>query len=220
MRNGTKRPIVLLDCDGVLADFIGGVLEIVEHTLGLAYKHEDVDRFDFCAALSLAQHEARAVKSSISTRGFCSSLVPYDGAKRGVAALEEIADVYIVTSPWDSCETWEHERKAWLYRHFKIPSSRVIHTSAKHLVCGDVFVDDKTSAVAAWREAWRFATAVRWNTPHNARDEWNGRICTSWDSLNALVAGIAEEVREPDAVPVAIDDATAETARIAVEGHR
>lgn len=180
-------PVVLLDCDGVLADFIGGVLEIVERITGLCFDRHDVDQYDFCAALGIRGMDASLIKQAIAERGFCERLAPLEGARAGVKALHLIADVYVVTSPWNSSETWTHDRESWLWRHFKIPSSRVIHTSAKHLVCGDVFVDDKTSTVAAWRDAWPDCGAVRWDTPHNANDAWDGTTCSSWDHLLAAI---------------------------------
>ena len=193
MRNESpRRPVVLLDVDGVLADFIGGVLDLVEHVTGLCREREDVDRFDFCEALGLRGDDARAVKRAIAERGFCERLLPYEGARLGVRALQEIADVYIVTSPWNSCPTWTYERESWLWRHFKIPSSRVIHARAKHRVAGDVFVDDRTNTVAEWRAEWPDSVAIRWNTPHNAHDPWDGITCDRWDLLRARVRGLVD----------------------------
>ncbi len=185
-----RRPIVLVDCDGVLADFVGGVLELVENVTGLAYEPHDVDQFDFCKALKIGGLDASLIKHKIGAPGFCTSLAPYDGARKGIEALREIAEVYIVTSPWNSCATWTSERESWLWRHFKVPHSHIVHTSAKHLVCGDVFVDDKTSMVAAWESAWPDRVAVRWNTPHNRNDQWDGVRCASWERLAEIVQGV------------------------------
>lgn len=200
MRN--KRPIVLLDCDGVLSDFIGGVLEIVKNVTGLIFSREDVGQFDFCAALGIRGMDASLIRGAIGERGFCESLKPYEGAQAGVRSLQEIAEVYVVTSPWNSSPTWTHERESWLWRHFKIPHSRVLHTSAKHLVAGDLFVDDKTSTVVAWRDAWPGRHAVRWNTPHNASEAWEGAEYADWSLLCLMVSTIADTRLEFDLTDV------------------
>lgn len=185
-----QRPTVLLDCDGVLSDFIGAVLPIVYVETGRYYEPHHVDRFDFCAALGLSDDEKRFVMREISSReGFCHNLDVLPGAVEGVARLGEIAEVYVVTSPWNSNRTWVHEREAWLAENFRIPHRRVIHTSAKHLVRGDVLVDDKTPTCAEWQAAHPKGIAVQWKTPHNRKDEWSGWATDGWDALREIVGG-------------------------------
>jgi 5'(3')-deoxyribonucleotidase len=187
----SARKRVLLDCDGILADFVTSYLAIVRHVTGRDFKPENVTQFDITASLRLTPEEASTCKRTLgSSRGFCEALGVYPRAKDGVAALESIADVYIVTSPWNSCPTWTHEREAWLKKHFGIPHGRVLHTSAKHVCRGDVFVDDKVDAVAKWQTEYPNALAVVWDTPHNQDDHAPGLFRTNdWTSLYHLVGG-------------------------------
>ncbi len=91
---------ILLDCDGILAGFIGGVLDLVEEFTGVRHPLEAVDRFDFAAALALCPDHKRAVTLTISHRkGWWSGLPVLEGAIDGVRALRDVADVYIVTTP-------------------------------------------------------------------------------------------------------------------------
>jgi 5'(3')-deoxyribonucleotidase len=118
----------------------------------------------------------------------------YPGAVFGVREIEKVADVYIVTSPWNSNPTWTHDREHWLEANFGIPHSRVIHTSAKYLVRGDFFIDDKASALDAWMErgGWgRKGVAVHWETPHNRREGWLGPSTNQWAELAEMVARVA-----------------------------
>jgi 5'(3')-deoxyribonucleotidase len=200
MNNGTTmtKPRVLIDVDGVLADFIGAVLPIVERITGGRYIHEHVTHFDFSASLGLTKEHAAAVKRKIGeTAGFAISLQPLGGAIDGVRRLRSIADVYVVTSPWNSNATWTHEREAWLKRWFDIPHSHVIHTSAKYVCLGDVFVDDKTEAVDEWRAAHPQGVAVQWSTPHNRLDLWDGPSTNDWSHLIEIV-GVAAANRDLD----------------------
>lgn len=187
----SDRRTVLLDCDGVLADFIGEVIETIVAHGGPRHTHADITEFNFTAALKLDADLARLVKRTISTEpGWWYGLTPFPEAIEGVAKLREVAEVYIVTSPWNSHPNWLHERESWLKKHFDIPHSHVIATSAKHLVCGDVFVDDKTEAVRAWAERWYMpAIPVQWETPHNRNDGWAGLSTRSWSKLLELARG-------------------------------
>lgn len=189
----TRRPRVLLDCDGVLADFVGGMLEIVRELTGRAFGPEHVDRWDFAAALGLSPKDASAVKRTIGgRRGFAANLQPYPDALDGVAALRACADVWIVTAPWRSSESWTAEREAWLQFHFGIPTERIIFAQDKSAISGDVFVDDKASAVEAWileREARQErGVGVVWSNLHNVRDVSFAPRVQRWEQVLAMVA--------------------------------
>ena len=182
------RPRVLLDVDGVLADFIGGALQIVNDLFGTAHVREDVTQFDIAASLGLTAEQGAVMKRAIGAMPrFAGALRVLDGAVEAVRQLHQIAEIYIVTSPWNSNPTWCHDREAWLDRHFGILHARVIHTSAKHLVAGDILVDDKTSTLEQWRAAHPIGIAVQWATPHNRCDAWDGASTSSWDELIAIV---------------------------------
>lgn len=181
---------VLLDCDGVLADFVGGFLAIVNRACGTFYTHEHVTEYDVCKALGITTEQATHAFDTVSgSRGFALALEPLPGAIDGVRRLQEIADVFIVTSPWNSSPTWTHEREAWLRRHFDIPHRRVIHTGAKYMVRGDFLVDDKTETLTRWdMEHGPHRKAIQWQTPHNRRDGWAGPSTNSWTILADMIA--------------------------------
>lgn len=186
------KPRVLLDCDGVLADFIGGVMPIINSLLGTSYTPADVTEFSFAEALGMTPEQGAAVKRAIGAAPRLSAgLAVYPGAIDGVRRLREIADVHIVTSSWDSNETWEFDRKAWFKRHFGIDHHGITFTAEKHRVTGDVLVDDKTSTCEAWRAAWPQGVAVLWATPHNRRDLWDGQCTSDWDRLIDIVRTVS-----------------------------
>lgn len=183
---------VLLDCDGVLSDFVGGWLKLINAQHGTSFVLDDVTGWDVCESLGIpAGPQRSATKKLIADcPNFAQKHDVLPGALDGVGRLREIADVYIVTSPWNSHPTWTHDREAWLKKHFDFPHSRVVHTGAKHLVCGDMLVDDKTDTCDAWRAAWPNGVAVQWSTPHNRRDMWDGPSTSDWDFLIDLVKGL------------------------------
>lgn len=182
---------VLLDCDGVLAAFVDGWLRLINDALDATYKTSDVTGWDVCASLGLPPEKHGAMKRLLAgCPEFAAHLEVLPGAVDGVRRLREIAEVYVVTSPWNSHPTWTHDREAWLRRRFDIPHSHVVHTSAKHLCVGDVLVDDKLEAVDRWRSAHPSGVAVLWSTPHNRRDLWDGPCTSDWSFLVELVRSL------------------------------
>lgn len=197
------KPIVLLDVDGPLADFVSAYLEAFRSLTGLPATHEHVTRWDIAECLAahcVREGElgwevgriSREVGKVVSAPGFASEMIrPHESAKEPVAKLE-VADVYAVTSPWHSSPTWMHERTAWLKRHFKIPRERVIHASTKHLVRGDVFVDDKASHVTAWAGANREGMGVLFDMHHNRADNVVGVVRAGWPFVLSWTKSLAE----------------------------
>lgn len=187
------RPRVLLDCDGILSDFVGGYLQLLNQHTGLRPDREQIDQFDIGAALGLTAEQSARMKRAIGSEADMARwLDVYPGAVEGVRRLQTIADVYIVTSPWNSNPTWTHDREHWLKRHFDIPHSRVVHTSAKYLCRGDVFVDDKVSTVVHWQVEYPTSKGVVWDTPHNRKELWSGPRTSSWDALVEIVQAVRQ----------------------------
>lgn len=178
---------VLLDCDGVLSDFSKGICDVVNLITGRDTKPSDITQWDFNKALELDEHDAAAVKRKLDRVSFWESLKPCEGAIEGVNLLAARAEIYVVTSPWYSCEGWEAARREWLYRHFEIERERVIPTAAKHVISGDFFVDDKTSNLREWRAANPTGTGIRWIAPYNRLGPWEGLETNSWDTLVSIV---------------------------------
>ena len=186
------RKRIAIDCDGVLADFVSGVLVIVEEVTGKRHRPEDIAVFDFTKALGLTTAEAVAVKKAIGAkRGFAMSLPPYPEARQGVRRLRELGDVFCITHPWESNPWWKAERDSWLALHFGIDI--VHHNDDKVGYEADVFVDDKASHVAAWLAAWPGRTAVLWRTPHNTSEPVppGAHATSSWDDLYLLARDAA-----------------------------
>ena len=174
----------VLDCDGLLSNFVAGALSVVEEVIGKKFQLADVTVFDFTKALGLSADEASAVKKAIGAKqGFARSLPPYPEARQGVRRLRELGDVFCVTSPWESNVWWRSERDSWLALHFGIEV--VHHADDKTGYEADIFVDDKSSHVRDWLAAWPGRTGVFWRTPHNTSEAvpCGAHSTGSWDVL-------------------------------------
>jgi 5'(3')-deoxyribonucleotidase len=195
------KPTVLLDCDGILADFIGAALLTLRAESGLVYSRDDVYTWEVFDSLPApAQEHKHQVYELLKGRLGCFSIRAYDGAKEGVRRLQELADVVIVTSPFPDSDAWMSERERWLKSHFGLPRDQVIHTSAKHHVKGDFFIDDKTSHVLKWAEHHPQGRALLWNMKYNENDELPDNVSrvVGWEQLHARVELWA---REHEVVP-------------------
>lgn len=159
-----RRPRVLLDCDGVLADFVGGCRRALER---LGYEeHAATLAPDRNIFEGLPEHVRKHLLDTIVGPRFCAELEPMPFALDAVRELVDLADVYVVTSPWWSSPHWVHERCGWIVRYFEIPHARQVHTSAKELVDGDHFVDDHDSQIARWRATHPRGLAHHWDRPN------------------------------------------------------
>jgi 5'(3')-deoxyribonucleotidase len=132
--------IVLLDCDGILADFEGHTRAYLRREHGLIFSYEDTTQINMIKALDLSPEVAESLIAEWKRPGWCSSIPSYPEASEGVRKLSEKATIVIVTTPFKGAPQWAHERELWLEKHFGI--TKVIHTAAKQHVAGDVIVDD------------------------------------------------------------------------------
>lgn len=152
---------ILVDVDGVVADMVGGLCARIP-----GIEPEDFTSFEFDK--SWGPMMCQVLYGVMGEPGFVMSLPVYDAAAEMVEALKKLGEVVFVTSPFSSA-TWARERELWLKRWF--PSvHHVIHTSSKHLVFGDILIEDRTSNAVSWLRAHCLSRAVLVRRPWNARD--------------------------------------------------
>jgi 5'(3')-deoxyribonucleotidase len=180
-----SKPRLLLDVDGVLADFLTPSLEVLRTLTGKSFRTEDFPYWDLFRVVD-PKWEAPFFRA-LGQPGVARSLEVYPGAQQGVARLHEMVDVYIVTTQLRGSPTWTHDREVWLQTHFSIPSHRVVHTSAKHLCTGEVFVDDRPENVLRWSKAHPKGIGLLWDAPWNRLDVVPERVF-GWDSLLETLA--------------------------------
>ena len=163
-----RRPVVLVDVDGVLANFIEANLRTL-HAIGAGpFVHDDVTTWAMEDCLGLTAPQRARMKARWAEPGFAASIPEYPGAREGVAALREVADVYACTAPMHSSPTWQHERHHWLVERFGFDHKQIVQTPAKYLVRGDMLIDDKPEHVAAWQETNPGGVGVLWSRAYNA----------------------------------------------------
>lgn len=132
--------------DEVLADFEGRLRQLWQQ------KYPSIDLFEngvrdtfYIGADDIGGEHRAQVKQIIATEGFFASLDPLDGAREALLALRDLGhQVYILTSPGVSYPFAAGEKHYWVSKHYgKEMLERLIITPAKHLVRGDLLIDDR-----------------------------------------------------------------------------
>lgn len=191
-----SRCVLLLDCDGVLADFHTSMLPVIERVTGNKHTLEELNTsWEIFDSLPYDKETVAHCYDQARLAGFCAMLGVYPGARAGIAALKEFGvELYIVTTPMES-RFWVIEREQWLKRHFDIPREQVLQVHAKELVQGHVFVDDKAANVRAWQRENPDGVALLWNTQYNGREGKDLIRINNWVTLFRIVTSGTQEVR-------------------------
>ena len=186
-----NKPIIALDCDGVLADWHEHAFYILNKLLDSNYSINDLKEWDIDELLEGSSVSKNKFWEAINSSTMVQDLNPYPEAIIGVAKLKEIADIYICTSPMVHYPNWIIHRNDWLKRHFDINPKKIIHTSAKYLVSANIFVDDHPNNVQKWIDRQN-GIAVLWKANYNANHETvNRAIYTNdWNALEAIALGL------------------------------
>lgn len=164
---------LLMDVDGCLVDYVGGVINTIDEICGKKIARESLVNWDFLPELPLSVEEKVLFFSKLRSPGFCNALQMLPGAREGIQAVKKMGvEVIYVTSPWVSSPTWCFERGNWLVDHgFASNHAEVIHTAAKHCVAGDFMVDDNPQNVQKWEAHNQKGTGIIWRAPYNATAE-------------------------------------------------
>lgn len=196
-----SRKIVLLDVDGVLADFEGMLIAAAESVVPRSLNTKLLGRpqWDLVKELGLTKEEETKLYDEVIDKPRAAlNLEPKVGAVYGVRKLDTIANVYFCTSPVESSPTWDYDRRLWLTKYFGkdymgVPFGRkAIFAKFKYLVRGDVFVDDKPSNVKDWAKAWPMSWAVLWDSWSDGKTDYGIKtppflVSSNWDELCNIV---------------------------------
>ena len=177
MRSVVKRR-VLVDMDGVLVDWDRGFLQAWGD-------RSPVDRSDYYMERCVPDACREAAEKLFCSEGFFRNLPPMKG---GIAALREMVasglDVSICTSPIVQSRYCAQEKWEWVREHLGDSFlSRVILTSDKTAVMGDILIDDKPKVTGKLIPSW---SHIIFDAPYNRKEPADGRVrmmnWASWQS--------------------------------------
>lgn len=156
---------VLLDCDGPISDFdesamrylTGRVPEGWTPPPGLWAWQE-----------ALPPDLRREFEEHCAAPGFAAGMKPTEGAVAALKRLRHKAEVFALTAPWPGSLYWPGERILWL-QDLGFQADAIVLTPAKHIVRGDIFVDDRFDWLIRWKEHHPEGTVVLWKTQRNVQ---------------------------------------------------
>lgn len=188
MISAVKKKTVLVDMDGVVADFEAGYERAVAKSLpGLKLiPREDRNVFynDVQYSHMYPQHE-QLFHQIAQQPGFFRKLPVINGAKSAMKVLSKKYNVFICTSPMTLYENCVREKYEWVEEHLGFEmTSRIILTRDKTVVRGDVLIDDKPcikgcSPSPTW-------TQVVFDHPYNRDTRTEFRL-HSWKEIDKLI---------------------------------
>lgn len=149
--------LILLDQDGVLADFEQGFYNAWIAAERPCQPIPLSERRTFYLYEDYPVHVKDMVRQIYTSPGFFRDLPPHEGALQGVQEMLDAGhDVRICTSPLRHYRNCVAEKYEWVERHLGFDFvSRMMVTKDKTLVHGDVLIDDKPEIVGSRTPTWK-----------------------------------------------------------------
>ena len=181
MSNGLT---ILVDLDGVLADFDGALFSDTADFID--WPDEALSRSRRFCTDYLNRREAKVVRRYIEETRFFRDLPLIPGAQGGVKELEELGhDLWICTKPLEANPWCASDKMAWVADHFPSLAKKVILAPDKSMVKGDILLDDAHKpfqrVIAPWVPVW-------YPYLHNQEE---GRSYWKWGQDPAILEGMA-----------------------------
>ena len=182
-----------LDVDGVVADFVGGAMGVINASCADKRRAEDVVGDDVMACFSFTDYERFLILRRLRAPGFARSLKPLHGAVHAVQRLRSMhgVDVVFVTSPLRGSATWQTDREDWLATRF--PGINVMFMHHKEYADVDLLIDDTPANVKSTLARHGPGSALLWVTPYNR----HGGKLPSIASWGALIAHVKSRLPQP-----------------------
>jgi hypothetical protein len=147
MRLESKKPL-LVDCDGVVADFVGATIKIANAN-GFNLSNDDIKH----DTRQYPYWDACGLDRIVKDVGFCESIPVIDGAQEFIERIRGAGiNVVFVTSPMKDSKHWHWERQQWLEKHFGVKRTNLIYATEKRYVNGFCFLDDHVGNILDWQE--------------------------------------------------------------------
>lgn len=160
---------ILLDCDGVLADFLGSALDKLNARYNRNITPEEYAKSGIFDMEKVFDISVKDFWDTIETDDFWINLEPIPWGKKVFTELNKIAPVTISTSPSKNpiCAA---QKTAWVKKHLNLDNSYLMLGSRKYLMANpqSVLIDDYTKNTTKFINHGGHAILIpsSWNTPN------------------------------------------------------
>ncbi len=182
---------ILVDMDGVLADFENGFIEQFRQSYPTIPSVPVGERKNFYLTSDYPLEMRKNVEQIYHTPGFFENLPIIAGGKESLELMRSVGhEVFICTSSLTRYDDCVLEKYNWIAKNLGYEwTRRMILTSDKTLVKGDYLIDDKPNPIGVGNAAWEH---IVYDAPYN-RDITNKRRIT-WNTLSTVLGELAVPV--------------------------
>lgn len=185
MSNSEPKTIILIDMDGVVADFDATLLEIYKTRYPNDFCIELQDRVGLYGDQQydqvLGQKYGDRYRQIMAENGFFYQLQPLEPAIRAIKNLmndpvrNKIFKIMFCTSPLIWNKTCASDKLAWIEKYFGHRMMKnVMISSDKTLVHGNLLIDDKPKIKGILGDQPKFQNHVLMRCWHNSRVDASG----------------------------------------------
>jgi len=167
-----KIKTLLVDMDCILVDMLPPWLKSYSEETGTVVKVEDVDDYDlrrFCT-------NVKALDNILHKPGFFYDMEPMPEAVKYLTKLmEDGYDVVILTQPPRRAEFAVRDKRRWMKKYFpKFELANMIFAHRKHLVRGDLLIDDKPEHLDKWKSLNPdgISATIEWKYNRSSKVDW------------------------------------------------
>lgn len=178
--------IILVDQDGVLADFSLKIGEIIQAHPVLSPHYSDGIQKNFVIEDAFPPELYEDVRRIYHTEGFFRNLPPIPGAIDGIKALRALGhEVRICTSPLRVYNHCVNEKYQWIEEHLGAEwTELMIPTRDKTLIRGDLLIDDNPQIKGLCIPEWE---QVLFDAPYNRVSHISMKRMT-WENWKEIIS--------------------------------
>lgn len=179
-----NKKIILIDMDGVLADFEAGFLRAWRQKFpNLPYIPLE-KRKTFHVRDDYPKELEKDVESIITSPGFFQNLPLIPMAKEAIIKMEALGyEVFICTRPISKYENCVLEKYHWIEHNLGYEwTQKLIVAKDKTLIYGDILIDDRPQHLGLKKPTW---THVLFDRPYNRNAKDKLRI--TWDNWEKIL---------------------------------
>lgn len=186
-----SKPIILCDVDGVLYNYCG----VVSGIAGIPESKFDRWKFtDNLDADEASRYQAAVAKGRLASHNLDHESPCGMTVREFISELSRIGDVVFLTAPLEGCGNWFKDRTDYLKSITDGHKVIWCSTELKHLVYGDVLIEDNLHTANRWVGLPMHGPAIVINRPWNdgPDEHWQYQVFSAMTLTSALA--IAEEV--------------------------
>ncbi len=180
-----EAPIVLIDMDGVVADFELAFLNIWKEKYPKRHFIELEDRRSF---YTTSQYPAKwwpQMWKIMTNEGFFANMEPLEGSIKSIKKMARSGyEIYFCSAPLIQNPYCASEKYAWIKKQLgRKWEKRLILSSDKTLVQGNFLIDDRDKIKGDHKPSWEHLIFDR---PYNREVKSNRRI--NWDNWREVLS--------------------------------